>query len=198
MEVYDHITAREFLKDVKRIEGYKVSKVCLGYANALFLECGRLKTEVIKTSKSTTKLVYGQITFLLDCNWRVERKKSIEFGMQCGDRKIENRIKGLKGTRIVSISTTHRIPELCITLDDGRVISTFTDHITYPAWSIGFKDLHCIEIDPEWKSNDVSVWLSYDKGGFRKGYCFDENKFSDPEYLKKYYGLDIKSKAGSK
>ena len=128
---------------------------------------------------------------MLECDWRVDKKRSIDFGIGSSDRIIENRCKGIKGTRVVSVTTVGRIPELHIELDDGRAISTFTAYASCPGWSIGFEDLRTIEVEGVWKENDVSVWLSYERGGFRRGYCFDEREFTDKAYLAKKYGYIV-------
>ncbi|MFC1782278.1 hypothetical protein ACFL02_01665 [Planctomycetota bacterium] len=195
MEVYDRITRSDFQEHIERIVGFKISRVWLGYANALFLEFGRLKKEKLISTKGVRWSAYGQITFMIEGGWRVEKRRSIEFGIDFSDRKIENRIKGLEGRRIASISTVNRIPELSIELDDGRVITTFCSHSTMPSWHIGFKDLRCIDIDAVWKDNDdLSVWLTYERGGFQRRYCFDEREFSDPKYLRKNYNLNVRKK----
>ncbi len=149
MQVYDRITVSQFQLHVDRIAGFKITRVWLGYSNALFLECGRLKKEKLCTKKKTTRNMHGQVTFMLDCNWRVEKKRSIEFGIDSSDRIINNRTEKLVGRRISSISTTNRVPEFSIALDDGRIISTFTAYSSMPRWFIGFKDLTTIDIDPE-------------------------------------------------
>ena len=173
----ERIGLDKFNKHVERIAGYKITRVWLGYADVLFLECGRLKKEKLPTSKGIRWSTHGQITFMLDCQWRVEKKRSIDFGISDSTKKLENRIKGLVGLRIASVSAVNRVPELCIELDDGRCVRTFTAHRTMPAWFIGFNDLRCIDVDEVWKKNDVDVWLSFERGGYCRSYCFDEREF---------------------
>jgi len=189
MEVFDPITASEFEQHVKRIEGYKISRSWLGYGNVLFLECGKLTKEKIHTKSKTRWSSHGQITLMLHCYWRVEKKRSIEFSIDSSDRKIHNRIKGLRGLRIASISTSGRIPELVIELSDGRSVTTFTTFAPNPEWSIGFHDLKCIDVDKAWMDNDVSVWLAFERGTYRRGYCFDERIFKNKKYLRQNYHL---------
>ena len=183
MEVYECITASQFHRHVERISGFKITRVWLGYAHALFLECGRLKKERIPTKKKSEWSTNGQVTFMLDGIWRVEKKRSIDFGMYSSDRVLNNRTRNLAGCRISSVLTTNKIPELSIELDDGRTISTFAAS-TWSSWSIGFRDLNAIGIDPEWHGNDVSVWLSYKKGIFRRSYCFDEEEITNKKLQK--------------
>lgn len=191
MEVFDLITASEFERHAKRIASYKISRVWLGYANTLFLECGRLKKEQIKIKGKTRWSSHGQITFMLECFWRVEKKRSIEFSIDSSDRKVCNRINGLKGLSVTSISTTGRIPELVIELGDGRLITTFTTHASTPNWFIGFRDLRCIDVNQAWMDNDVSVWLAFERGTFRRSYCFDERVFTNKKYLRKNYHVVV-------
>jgi hypothetical protein len=184
MQVYERITASQFQLHAERIAGFKISRVWLGYAHALFLECGRLKKEGLPTKKKSEWSSMGQVTFMLDGIWRVEKKRSVDFGMYSSDRILNNRIENLAGCRISSILTTSRVPELSIELDDGRIISTFTASSSLSSWSIAFRDLNAIDIDPEWYGNDVSVWLSYKKGTFRRSYCFDEKEITNKKLRK--------------
>jgi len=190
MEIYDRITASEFQRHMSRIEGFKISHVWLGYAQALFLECGRLTRDRLFEKKTGRRNPDGQITFMLEPSWRVEKTRSIDFASDFGERLVENRTRKLVGLRIVSICAIGRVPELSIELSDGRAITTFGAYQSSPVWSIGFKDLRYIDVDEVWKQNDVSAWLSYE-GGYRRGYCFDEAEFSDPKYLKQRFGLIV-------
>jgi hypothetical protein len=45
MVLTERLGSVEFAKDVSSLSGMKISRVWLGYADALFLECGRLKRE---------------------------------------------------------------------------------------------------------------------------------------------------------
>lgn len=191
MEVFDRITGSEVERHLARLAGMKISRVWLGHADALFLECGRLRAETVRTSKRVVRPVHGQVTFMLECCWRVEKARSLDFGIFSRRGIIDERHRGLKGRRIAGVEATGRIPELRIELDDGRAVSTFTAHRKEPGWSIGFKDLRRIEVDEVWKGNDVSVWLSFAGGRFRRGYCFDERDFSDKAYLRRVYGVQL-------
>ena len=183
MEVYERITVSQFRQHTERIAGFKISRVWLGYAHALFLECGRLKKEGSPIRKKTEWSTRGQVTFMLDGIWRVEKKRTVDFGMYSSDRMLDNRIENLAGCRISSILTTSRVPELSIELDDGRIVSTFTA-CKHSSWSIGFRDLNAIDIDSEWKDYDVSAWLRYKKGAFRRSYCFDEKEITSKKLWK--------------
>lgn len=131
-------------------------------------------------------MLVGQVTFMLECMWQVENRYSVAYGIDSGQRILSHRAKKMAGARIESVKTTGRIPELTITLQSGQVIRTFQSFKGPPKWSIGFDDLALINIEPEWKTNDVSVWLCYQNRSYVRCYCFDEATFKPKKFLRKY------------
>ena len=184
MELTERLDSMRFDKDLSGLTGMKVSRVWLGYADALFLECGRLKKEKHPLAKKTS--LQGQVTFMLDCGWRVENRYTVAYGRHSGPRMLSHRTKKILGVSIESVQATGRIPELEIALLNGQVIRTFQSFEGSPGWSIGFNDLALINIEPEWKMNDVSVWLCFQDRSYMRAYCFDETTFKPKKFLRKY------------
>ena len=189
MELTERLDSVGFDKDLSGLTDMKVSHVWLGYGDALFLECDRLKKEKQALSKKdgTFKtLLVGQVTFMLSCAWRVENRYTVAYGIDSGQRMLSHRTKKMVGSSIESVKTTGRIPELTIALQNGQVIRTFQSFKGPPQWSIGFDDLALINIEPEWKTNDVSVWLRFQNRSYMRCYCFDEATFKPKKFLRKY------------
>ena len=180
MQLNERINSLTFERDISVIVGMKLSKVWLGYADALFLECGRLKKELIKGH------LEGQVTFMLDCQWRVENKWTVAYGRDSTSKLISNRTKKIVGERVETVEAIGGIPELLITLQNGQVIRTFQSFKGPPNWLIGFNDLELLNIEPEWKSNDVSVWIKFEDRSYMRSYCLDDQAFKPKKFLKKY------------
>ena len=191
MELTERLDSVGFDKDSSGLTGMKVSHVWLGYADALFLECGRLKQkEFLLPNKggtiSSKTSLKGQVTFMLDCGWRVENRYTVAYGRHSGPRMLSHRTKKIVGARIESVETIGRIPELTIALQNGQVIRTFQSFEGPPQWFIGFHDLALIDIEPEWKMNDVDVWLCFKDRCYMREYCFDEATFKPRKFLRKW------------
>lgn len=116
----------------------------------------------------------GQITCHTESDWRVEKPRSIHFGSGFSDRRIDKLLNTLVGTRIIAISLLGRLPELKIELDDGRLISTFTNWDNQPRWSIGFNDVKLFNLRPLPPDADISPWLHVQRGRPEIEYCYDD------------------------
>lgn len=196
MELTERLDSVGFDEDLSGLTDMKVSHAWLGYADALFLECGRLKKERHPrprkdgTVLSSRTWLRGQVTFMLDCEWRVENRFSVAYGRHSTSRKLSHRMKKMRGDSISSVKASGRIPELSIELKSGQVIRTFQSFEGCPNWSIGFNDLSLIGIAPEWKMNEASVWLGFKNKAYRRFYCFDGKTFKPQKFLKEY-GLQL-------
>jgi len=202
MQLNDPITSSTFRRDVSVLAGMKVSRIWLGYANVLFLECGRLWKEPMPAHLLKMKVppghhrrrftLKGQVTFMLQCVWRVESGREVEFGWS--DKDLSERLGLLAGQRIRSVKASGEVSELEITLGNKLVIRTFQSFVGPPEWSIGFRDMALANCEPEWKlkQNDVSMWLKFDGGSFVRGYCFDQTIFEPKAFLARYdYRYDM-------
>jgi hypothetical protein len=123
---------------------------------------------------------------MLDLGWRVENRYTVAFGRYSSARKLAHRTRMLVGDRIDSVGLSGRVPELSILLESGKTIRTFQSYEGPPQWSIGFWDLSLIDVEPEWKRNDVSVWLGFKNKGYVRSYCFDERAFKPRGFLQKF------------
>ena len=172
--VHESITLEECNEILAVLNGLPVTHVWLGYASSLFLEIGKLKREERQRADGSRLVsVVGQATFMLEPDWRVEGPRSIRFGSGFGERKIANRVTTLKGIRLATTVADGAVPELTITLSDGRRIRTFTNRKAQPCWSVGFKDIALLDLAEWWDSVDVSPWVGVHSGRLSIEYCFD-------------------------
>jgi hypothetical protein len=126
--------ARERFDELTRpILGLPVSHTWLGYGSALFLELGQLRRFGRGPRSCNPK---GQAGVMIECGWRVERARSVEFGTGSGDRRLRQAINRLKGPRVSSIELDGRIPELVIGLSDRRWVRSFMDFGGQPHWTL--------------------------------------------------------------
>lgn len=186
MQFEETITKKQLEKHLKEIGEIEISHVWLGFANSLFLECGELRQVSINGHNRNNPS--GEVTFMLDCGWRIETTRSIFCGRNFKEKRIESHIKKLVGLKIQDIVFNSRIPELLIGLENKWQIQTFTDFGKYPHWFIGVNNLHKIVIHPEWKKEDVSMWFSFEKGHYQRSFCFDDETFCNPKFLNEYCG----------
>ena len=73
---------------------------------------------------------------MIEWSWRIENKRSIDCGSFSGCKKITNTIKGIEGLSIESIDVEGRIPEIVVSLSDGRTLRSFMTAEGQPEWTI--------------------------------------------------------------
>ncbi|MHC5082733.1 MAG: hypothetical protein ACYTET_02175 [Planctomycetota bacterium] len=189
MGYIEKITKEQLEDHLKGICGIQISDVWIGYAHALFLECGELKEEFVGSKKQ--RHLVGQVTFMLECDWYLENKHCVFCEWGNSDDEIKKQTAKLIGCQICDISLIGLTSELSIELDDEYLLKTvFEKPDTYPHWNIGFRDLDKISVRPEWKEEDVSVWLSYEENAFRRSFCFDDETFQNQKFLIDYCKKD--------
>jgi hypothetical protein len=173
---FELITLDECADILSALEDLPVTRAWQGASDpSLFLEIGRLRREVFD-HPTRGKLVFrnGRATVMIECDWRVEGPRSIQFGSRFGDRRIDHRLKTLIGTRIERIFLEGRLPELVIELDDRRTIRTFTNWTTQPEWHVGFRDGALFDLDEKWSGVDVHPWVKHECGRLCVEFDYDE------------------------
>ena len=182
MVYLEQISKSYFMREISKLSSMKIGRVWLGYANVLFLECGRL-TKTNRANSNSKRLV-GQIVFKLECGWRIEDKCTVVCG-QHDASDLNRRLKTIAGKEIKSVSIAGRIPELEISLRSGYVIRTFQALAGDPGWSIGFRDIALARVRREWVENKASVWLGVKNHSLTRTYCFDSTTFKPETFLEK-------------
>jgi hypothetical protein len=169
-------------------EGLRISHSWRSVDPCIFIEIGRLKRETLQLSNHSKPLrtLSGQITCMTEADWRVEKPRSIHFGSRFSDRRIDKLLKSLIGTRIIAVGLLGRLPELRIELDDGRVISTFTNWSNQPRWLIGFNDLKLFRLRALPSDTDISPWMHVLGGHPAIEYCYDDAKPAERQFFQQF------------
>jgi len=118
----------------------KISHVWRGHGTALFLELGSL-SEGRKRKDGTTGNAKGDVTVIVDFDWRIERQRSILCGSGETKRRIASASKLLLGASVLSSEVVGRIPELQLQLSNGLWLITFRRYEGQPSWAVGFNTL---------------------------------------------------------
>ena len=77
---------------------------------------------------------------MIEWSWRVERSRSIEFGSFSSDARMDRGIATLVGPTVTEIAIAGRLPELVITLSDGRILQSFMTEAGQPEWTVFLQD----------------------------------------------------------
>ncbi len=157
-------------------KGLRITRAKRGAGVCLLLDLGRLSRETLAVPSRSKPLrtCHGQICFMIESDWRVERPRSIHFGSGFSDRRIDTLLNSLIGKRTASVEILGRLPELRMELDDGRAISTFTNWTNQPGWSVGIKDAELFTPRALPRGADVSPWIHVRQGRLEVEYCYDD------------------------
>jgi hypothetical protein len=149
------IPLEEFHNLLRPFVGSTVSRTWRGYGSAAFFELGELSPRNrIRRDGSISTSLWGQATIDLEIGWRVERPRSVFFGSSSSDRRIDNCLRKLQGSKIVSFSLQGRLPELMVELSGGLWLHSFVTWEGQPDWTIFFND------NPRNRQ-----WLMWKRGG---------------------------------
>lgn len=114
--------------------GLPVNYVWRGHGIALFLEFGKLTTDQGRNHPQ------GEFSLMLDCDWRIEKPRSIWFGSFCSYKRIENQINHLLGKTVKNIKFIGELPELVISLTPNLRVVSFNAYEGQPDWTIFLPD----------------------------------------------------------
>ena len=117
-----------------------ISHAWLGHGSALFLELGTLSERRNRKDGSVGN-PQGEISVIIDFNWRVERQKSILGGSNDSKKRCISISQKLLGASIISAQVVGRIPELQLQLSNGLWVVTFSHYKGQPSWAVLFKAL---------------------------------------------------------
>jgi hypothetical protein len=135
------ISRAQFAELTAPLLGLPVSRAWRGYGSAVFLELGAM------SEYEGTGNPRGEATVMVEWDWRVEGTRSIRFGSSSGDRKLNRGIAALAGPAVVSIAVEGRLPELAVTLADGRELRSCAAVEGQPRWTVFLLDRSwvCVE-----------------------------------------------------
>ncbi len=125
----------EFYVLTRAFIGLELSRSWRGYGSALFAEIGPLSHtyEFTNHPKAERGLEFSWC-------WRVESQRSILFGSNSSDRRINRGIASLEGLTVEAISLCGHLPELCVRLFGERWITSFAALQSQPDWSVFLPD----------------------------------------------------------
>ena len=169
-------------------KGLRISGVWRSIDPCVFLEIGRLSrtalTPVHVRLKATPRQ-QGQVTFMIESDWRIEKPRSIQVGSGFRTGRIDKGLASLVGVSIVGAELAGAVPELTLLLDDRRRFRTFTNWTHQPRWSFGFNDASLFPLRPEWKGVDVIPWVHVQAGRIEIEYCYDHRTAQARKAIKK-------------
>ena len=166
---YEPLSLNDCGKLLKACNGRAIAHVWRGVEPSIFLEVGRLK------KAESGRGLEGQICFMVESDWRVEKPRSIQFGSGFSDKRINNHLKSLLGKKITTAEIVGPIPEIVLRFVDNRRFTTFTNWTNQPSWSIGLRDESLVPLDPQWNRIDVSRWIHVQSGRLEIEYCYDDS-----------------------
>lgn len=104
-----------------------------GYGSAIFLEFGSLS--LVKKNGEKRNNARGDITIMIEWDWRAEKELSIICGSSVESDKIESFLSTLVGSKMTELTTTGKLPELEIKLSNGITLKSFMTDIGQPEWA---------------------------------------------------------------
>lgn len=123
-----------FQKETEQILGLPINYVWRGHGTALFIEFGDLAKEEGRNHPQ------GEFSLMLDCDWRIEKPRSILIGSYYSTKRIDNQIKKLVGCKVAKIEIIGYLPEIIISLSPNFRIVSFTSYNNQPDWGLFLPD----------------------------------------------------------
>ncbi|WP_162143715.1 hypothetical protein [Hellea balneolensis] len=112
----------------------KLNNAWNGYGSAIFLEFGNL-SDVTKKNGEKSNNPRGEITIMIEWDWRAEKEASIICGSSLEGAQIELFLKDMLGSEIIRLQTTGRLPELEIEFSNKVTLKTFMTSVGQPEWA---------------------------------------------------------------
>ena len=132
------VDGADFVRLTSPLVGLRITHPWRGYGAALFLELGPVKR--VRRVGAHGHSVKGLASVMIEWGWRVERRRSIQFGAWSSDGQIDAGIQSLQRVKVDSIHVEGRLPELCLALSDGRLLRSFMTSSPQPRWVLFLPD----------------------------------------------------------
>ena len=116
------------------VVGKKVSHAWDGYGSTIFFELGNLYPN--KRDDGSDGNPIGDITLMIEWNWRCEKTRSIYCGSGSSEKRRLKLLHDLKGTIVIDIQLFGRLSELEIVFSNGLRILSFAIDQGQPDWAI--------------------------------------------------------------
>jgi len=105
-----------------------------GFGSALFLEFGELIPGKVRNGKEGNPL--GELTLMIEWSWRIENPRSILGGSWSSEVKWPSMFNKVLAANVVGVEFFGHIPEICISLNNGRRIASFSTVEGQPEWAL--------------------------------------------------------------
>jgi hypothetical protein len=124
------VSRTDFEMAVQPFLGMPLTRCRRGYGSAILLDFGDLQQVDAPRPHSV-----GECHVMIQWSWRVEGPRSIKFGSWSSDRRMDNGLAALQGSRLAAAAIVGRIPELVLELDSKRWIHSFQTETGQPEWA---------------------------------------------------------------
>lgn len=126
---------------------------------------------------------------MIEWDWRVENATSVLFGSSNTRPEIEDGIRGLEGSRIVSISRFGRVPEVVGNFSNGQCLRSMAMTSGDPQWGIRLPS-------GSWLSaRDGALWMDAEPEGSADE---DAGEWEVSESTRNRWGVPIVEPPGGK
>lgn len=119
---------------IEALLGKQVSHVWRGAGSALFLEFGKLVPTKLRNGKAGEP--DSEVTLMIEWSWRIENPRSIIGGTWSDGRRWPGMFKKIKGARVTSVEFIGYLPEICVSLDNGCRVASFSTVEGQPEWAV--------------------------------------------------------------
>jgi hypothetical protein len=112
----------------------RLSHVWRSYGSAIVLEFGDLAPGKIRKAKEGNPV--GELSLMIEWSWRIENPRSILGGSWSSEGKWQGMFAKILGTSVTDVEFFGRIPEISISLSNGRRVASFSTVEGQPEWAL--------------------------------------------------------------
>jgi hypothetical protein len=117
----------------KALIGLSVSHVWQGHGSAIFLEFGALRQTTLHEGETGNPR--GEFTLMIERSWRIEDSTKIVCGSWSDEELWLPELERLRGLTLTEVQLFGRLPEIAITLSNGRHLLSFATAEGDPEWT---------------------------------------------------------------
>ena len=114
--------------------GKRISHVWRGYGSAIFLEFGELAAWKSRNGKEGDAT--GELCLMIEWSWRIENPRSILGGSWSSEGKWPGMFTKILGATVEDVEFFGRIPEILLSLSNGRRVASFSTVEGQPEWAL--------------------------------------------------------------
>ena len=119
---------------IEALIGKRVSHVWRGHGSAIFLEFGDLAPGVVRKGNESNPT--GELSLMIQWSWRIENARSILGGSWSSEGKWRGMFAKVLGANVTDVEFFGRIPEVSVSLSNGRRVVSFSTVEGQPEWAL--------------------------------------------------------------